>query len=163
VGTVTSGVKTEITTHMRYDSRCQANSVAIKIAAAPANGTVTTEAKPIVVPPQSDRGMPQQAPCIGKTVEGAAVYYQSKHGFVRQDIFRYQRLNPRDAGDKFNKEVSYTIAVKLMASHIRAQGPPIRCPRRLETWKVSWPSDNRLPNRVRHVILVVNQLDAGRV
>jgi hypothetical protein len=112
LATVTSGVKTEITTHMRYDSHCQANNVAIKIVAAPANGTVTTETKPIVVPPQSDRGMPQQAPCVGKTMEGVAVYYQSKPGFVGQDSFRYQRLNPRDAGDKFNKEVSYTITVK---------------------------------------------------
>ena len=45
-------------------------------------------------------------------MEGVAVYYQSKPGFVGQDSFRYQRLNPRDAGDKFNKEVSYTITVK---------------------------------------------------
>lgn len=49
LATVTSGVKTEITTHMRYDSHCQANNVAIKIVAAPANGTVTTETKPISV------------------------------------------------------------------------------------------------------------------
>ena len=44
--------------------------------------------------------------------ESATVIYQSKPGFVGQDSFRYLRLNPRDAGDKFNTEVSYTITVK---------------------------------------------------
>jgi hypothetical protein len=48
----------------------------------------------------------------GKTVEGVAVYYQSEPGFVGQDQFRYLRLNPKDGGDKFNMEVSYTITVK---------------------------------------------------
>jgi hypothetical protein len=109
--TVASGVKSEITTHMRYDTRCQANRVAIKILDAPANGTVTVEPKSIVVPPE-DRGVRQQSPCVGKTMEGVAVYYQSKPGFVGQDSFRYLRLNPRDAGDKFNKEVSYTVTVE---------------------------------------------------
>jgi hypothetical protein len=109
--TVESGVKAEITTHMRYDSRCQSTRVTIRIVAAPANGTVTSEPKTIVVP-ASDRGMQQQSPCVGKTMEGVAVYYQSKPGFVGQDSFRYQRLNPRDPGDLFNKEISYTITVK---------------------------------------------------
>jgi hypothetical protein len=110
--TVKSGEKSEITTHMRYDTRCQTNRVAIKIVALPENGTVTTEAKPIVVPADAMRGVAQQSPCVGKTVEGVVVYYQSKPGFVGQDRFRYQRLNPRDPGDKFNQEVSYFITVE---------------------------------------------------
>jgi hypothetical protein len=110
--TVASGVKTEITTHMRYDTRCQPTRVSIKITAAPANGTVTAEPKTIVVPAEADRGFAQQAPCVGKTMEGVAVYYQSNPGFVGQDTFRYQRLNPRDGGDRFNMEIRYTITVE---------------------------------------------------
>jgi hypothetical protein len=110
--TVESGVKSEITTHTRYDSQCQPSRVTIKILSPPANGTVTAEPKSIVVPAQSDRGFPQQSHCVGKTVDGVAIYYQSKPDFVGQDSFRYQRLNPRDAGDRFNVEVSYTITVK---------------------------------------------------
>jgi hypothetical protein len=110
--TVESGVKSEITTHMRYDSQCQPTRVSIRVTAAPANGMVTVESKRIVVPAEADRGFQQQAPCVGKTMDGVAVYYQSKPGFVGQDTFRYQRLNPRDAGDRFNMEISYTITVK---------------------------------------------------
>jgi hypothetical protein len=110
--TVESGVKSEITTHMRYDSRCQSGPVSIRITAAPANGTVTAETKSIVVPAQSDRGVPQQSPCVGKTVDGVAIYYRSEPGFVGQDSFRYQRLNPKDPGDRFNMEINYTITVK---------------------------------------------------
>ncbi|MFL6947241.1 MAG: hypothetical protein ACJ8FU_03485 [Xanthobacteraceae bacterium] len=109
--TVESGVKSEITSHTRYDSRCQPSPVTIKITAAPANGTVTTETKGIVVPAQSDRGIPQQAPCVGKRLDGVVIYYQSNPRFVGQDSFRYQRLNPRDAGDPFNVEISYTVTV----------------------------------------------------
>jgi uncharacterized protein (TIGR02246 family) len=101
--TVASGVKSEITTHMRHDSQCRPSLVAIKILAAPANGTVTTEPKSIVVPAPSH--------CVGKTIDGVAIYFQSKPGFVGQDSFRYQRLNPKDAGDRFNVEISYTISV----------------------------------------------------
>jgi hypothetical protein len=110
--TVESGVKSEITSHTRYDSRCQPSPVNIRITTAPANGTVTTETKSIVVPAQSDRGFAQQSPCVGKTVDGVVVYYQSNPGFVGQDSFRYQRLNPKDPGDRFNMEISYTITVK---------------------------------------------------
>jgi hypothetical protein len=110
--TVASGEKSEIATHMRYDMRCQPNPVAIKIVTPPANGTVTTEPKSIVVPSESDRGVKQQSPCVGKTVEGVAVYYQSNPGFVGQDSFRYLRLNPKDAGDRFNSNISYTITVR---------------------------------------------------
>ena len=110
--TVKSGERVEITTHMKYDTRCQANRVAIRITQPPQNGTVTSELKAIVVPPESDRGMPQQSPCVGKELEGVAVYYQSNPGFVGQDRFRYQRLNPRDPGDKFNQEIHYLITVE---------------------------------------------------
>jgi hypothetical protein len=109
---VASGVKSEITTHVRYDSQCQPTRVTIKILAAPANGTVTAEPRNIVVPAESDRGLAQQSHCVGKTVDGVAVYYQSNPGFVGQDSFRYLRLNPKDAGDRFNVEISYTITVK---------------------------------------------------
>jgi flagellar biosynthesis/type III secretory pathway ATPase len=112
MATVTSGEKSEITTHMRYDRQCQASRVAIKILAAPANGTVTAEPKSVIIPAQTDRSVPQQPHCVGKTVDAIAVYYQSKPGFVGQDSFRYLRLNPRDAGDGFNKEINYTITVK---------------------------------------------------
>ena len=110
--TVASGVKSEITNHARYDSQCQSNRPVIKILVAPANGTVTTEPKDVVVSAESDRGIQQQSQCIGKTVDGIAIYYQSKPGFVGQDSLRYQRLNPKDAGDRFNAEISYTITVQ---------------------------------------------------
>jgi hypothetical protein len=110
--TVKSGVKTEITTHMKYDMKCQANRVAIRVTQAPANGTLTTEPKSIVVPSAPQRGMPQQSPCVGKTMEGIAVFYESKPGFVGSDNFRYQRLNPRDPGDPFNKEINYIVTVE---------------------------------------------------
>jgi hypothetical protein len=73
---------------------------------------VTSEPKSIVIPDEPMRGMWQQSPCVGKTIEGVAVYYHSEPGFVGQDRFTYLRLNPRDAGDKFNGEVSYTITVE---------------------------------------------------
>jgi hypothetical protein len=110
--TVKSGEKTEITTHMKYDTRCQSNRVNIRITQAPANGTLTSEPKTIVVPPGMERGMKQQSPCVGKTMEGVAVYYQSNPGFVGEDRVRYQRLNPRDPGDPFNKEIEYLITVE---------------------------------------------------
>jgi hypothetical protein len=112
VATVKSGVKTEITTHMRYDSRCRANPVAIKVVDVPANGTVTSEMKVIVVPAQPQRGVKQQSPCVGKRVEGVAVFYESAPGFTGQDQFRYQRLNARDPGDKFNQEIHYIVIVE---------------------------------------------------
>ena len=110
--TVKSGVKNEITTHMRYDTRCRANRIAIKVVEAPANGTVTSEMKAIVVPTEPQRGVKQQSPCVGKSVEGVAIFYESKPGFTGQDLFSYQRLNPRDPGDKFNQEISYIVAVE---------------------------------------------------
>src|SRR5262245_53619052 len=67
--TVKSGVKTEVTTHMKYDMRCQSTRIAIRITAEPTNGTLTTEPKVMVVPEESRRGMRQQSPCVGRTIE----------------------------------------------------------------------------------------------
>jgi hypothetical protein len=110
--TVKSGEKSEITTHMKYDTKCQATRVNIRVTQAPANGTLTSEPKTLVVPPGTERGMPQQSPCVGKTMEGVAIFYQSNPGFVGDDRFRYQRLNPRDPGDPFNKEIEYLVKVE---------------------------------------------------
>src|SRR4051794_34623100 len=109
--TVESGVKTEITTHMRYDSRSPPSPVNIKILEAPANGPVTSEPKTMVVPP-SEPNMPQQSICAGKAVNGVAIYYKSEPGFIGQDRFRYQRLTPKDPADKCSAEVRYATTVK---------------------------------------------------
>jgi uncharacterized protein (TIGR02246 family) len=118
--TVGSGVKSEITTHVRYDTMCQPNRVAIRILDAPANGTLAVEPKNITIGAQSERGVPQPSQCVGKSVEGVAIFYQSNPGFVGQDEFRYQRLNPRDAGDRFNLEIRYTVTV--IPARTRDQG-----------------------------------------
>jgi hypothetical protein len=110
--TVASGVKSQITTHARYDSQCQTIRPVIRILTAPTNGNVTVEPKDVVVSAESDRGIAQQPQCIGKTIDGVAIYYQSNPGFVGKDSFRYQRLNPKDAGDRFNAELGYTITVR---------------------------------------------------
>jgi hypothetical protein len=47
--TVPSGVKTQIATHDRFDKQCRPNRVEISVIAPPANGTVSTEPKDIVV------------------------------------------------------------------------------------------------------------------
>jgi len=119
--TVQSGVESEIANHVRYGSNCQANRVEIRILTEPANGTVTVKPKSIVVTAQSGRGVPQPSHCFGKTMQGVAVYYQSKPGFVGQDSVRYQRLNPRDAGDRFNAEVDYTIMVVASGAQQKAE------------------------------------------
>src|SRR5437588_12540708 len=80
--TVASGVKSEITSHARYDSQCESSRPVIKILAAPVNGTVTVEPKNVVISAESDRGLAQQPHCIGKTIDGVAIYYQSKPGFI---------------------------------------------------------------------------------
>ena len=109
--TVNSGAKSQITTHFRIDSQCRPSRVEIKVLAAPANGTVTSEPKDVVVPAQNQKGK-QPAQCVGKTVAGVAVFYQSKAGFKGNDSLRYLRFNPNDANDRYNTEVSYTITVK---------------------------------------------------
>jgi len=120
--TVVSGVKSEITTHVRYDSRCMPTRVAVTFLTPPKNGTVTVEPKSIAIAAAaSERNVPQPSQCVGKTVEGVAVYYQSNPGFVGQDSFRYQRLNPRDAGDRFNAELTYVITVTAAGDQAQSE------------------------------------------
>src|SRR5439155_16407657 len=107
---VPSGAKTQITTHYRVNSQCRPSRVEIKVVAAPANGTVTSEQKDIVVPPLNGKGETQQ--CAGKTVAGVAVFYQSKTGFAGKDSFRYLRFNPNDTNDRFNVEIGYDVTVR---------------------------------------------------
>jgi hypothetical protein len=110
--TVGSGAKSQITTHMRYDRECGASRVEIKFLKAPEHGAMTYASKPIVVAAKFARGGAQPEQCIGKTMEGVAVYYQSKPGFAGQDSFSYRRFNPNDDKDRFNADISYTITVK---------------------------------------------------
>jgi hypothetical protein len=98
--------------HFRFDSRCEPIPVEIRIVGVPAHGTVTSEPKDIVVQAQTPRGGQQSAHCVGKMVPGVAVFYQSKRGFVGTDSFRYLRVNPHYANDRFNAEISYTVTVK---------------------------------------------------
>lgn len=83
----------------------------IEILAKPANGTVTVEPKDIVVRPATPRGGEQPSPCVGKTVKGVAIFYQSKSGFAGQDSFRYRRTS-ESRGDRSSGEISYTVTVK---------------------------------------------------
>jgi hypothetical protein len=110
--TVSSGVKSEITSHMSADSQCNPHRVAIEILTAPANGTLTTEPKNIVIPPVTPRAGQQAPQCIGKTVLGVAIFYQSKPGFVGQDGFKYRRTTPDVPNDRSTGDISYTVTVK---------------------------------------------------
>jgi hypothetical protein len=110
--TVPSGVKTQIATHDRFDKQCRPNRVEISVIAPPANGTVSTEPKDIVVKAQNRYGDTQPSQCVGKTVAGVAIFYQSKPGFVGTDSFRYRRSNPDDANDRFNMEILYRVTVQ---------------------------------------------------
>jgi hypothetical protein len=109
--TVTSATKSQITTHFRSDNQCNAIPVVIEILAKPANGTVTVEPKDIVIRPTTPRGGEQQSKCVGKTVKGVAVFYQSKPGFTGQDSFRYRRTS-ESRGDRSSGEINYTVTVK---------------------------------------------------
>jgi hypothetical protein len=108
--TARSGAKTQITTHFRVDGQCNPSRVEITVLTAPANGTVTSEQTDIVVPAKNGKGEVQK--CAGKAVAGVAVFYQSKPGFSGMDSFRYRRINPSDANDRFNQELRYDITVK---------------------------------------------------
>lgn len=110
--TVPSGVKSQITTHMSYDSQCKPYRVVIEILAAPTNGALTTEPKNIVVPPVTPRAGQQPSQCVGKTVTGVAIFYQSKAGFVGQDGFKYRRATPDRPNDRSAGDIGYTIMVK---------------------------------------------------
>lgn len=109
---VASGVKSLITRHWHFDGQCRSSRIIIKVVEPPANGKVTSQAHRVTVPATSPRGGAQNSQCIGKSVQGVAVYYQSRAGFVGQDSFRYVRLNPNDAGDRSSGEIGYTITVR---------------------------------------------------
>ena len=109
---VASGVKSQITTHMSTDSQCNPLRVVIETLAAPANGTLSSEPKNLVVRAATPRGGQQPSKCVGKTVAGVAIFYQSKPGFVGQDSFRYRRSTPDRHGDPAAGEIRYTVTVK---------------------------------------------------
>jgi hypothetical protein len=109
---VASGVKSQITTHMSTDSQCNPLRVVIETLAAPANGTLSSEPKSLVVRAATPRGGQQPSKCVGKTVTGVAIFYQSKPGFVGQDSFRYRRSTPDRPGDPAAGEIRYTVTVK---------------------------------------------------
>jgi hypothetical protein len=110
--TVRSGVKSQITTHMSTDSQCNPLRIVIETLAAPANGTLISEPKDLIVPATTPRAGQQPSKCVGKTVTGVAIFYQSKPGFVGQDGFRYRRSTPDRPGDPAGGEIKYTISVK---------------------------------------------------
>ena len=110
--TVTSGQKTRIAVHSRFDSQCRAARVEITLLNAAPNGAVTSEPVDYVIPERTRSGVKQPAQCVGKTIKGMAVYYQSKPGFVGSDSFRYRRVNANKADDRFNADVAYTVTVK---------------------------------------------------
>lgn len=109
--TVSSGVKTRITTHARFDSQCRAKPVEIRIITPPANGTLTSAPEDSVVREENGRGDRQPGQCVGRKVRGVAVYYQSKAGFTGSDTFKYLRVSTTDPNDRFNGEMSYTVMV----------------------------------------------------
>ena len=109
---VASGVKSQITTHMSTDSQCNPLRVVIETLAAPANGTLSSEPKNLVVQAATPRGGQQPSKCVGKSVTGVAIFYQSKPGFVGQDSFRYRRSTPDKPGDSAAGEIRYTVTVK---------------------------------------------------
>jgi hypothetical protein len=107
--TVPSGAKTQIVVHNSADSQCTPRPVEISVLTPPAHGTVLAEPKDVVIRPVTPRGGQQPSPCVGKTVAGVAVFYQSTPGFVGTDSFRYRRTSA--GNDRSNGEISYTITV----------------------------------------------------
>ena len=110
--TVPSGQKTQLAIHSRFDNRCVPARVEVTVLVAPENGTVTTEPTDYIVPAVNRGGVQQPPQCVGKSMRGVAVFYQSKPGFVGEDSFRYRRVNADKTDDRFNAEVSYTVTVK---------------------------------------------------
>jgi hypothetical protein len=110
--TVKAGSKTKIATHSRFDSKCEAARVEIKLIKPPAHGSVSWTAEDYVVPAVNRAGVKQPAQCVGKSIPGMAVYYEPNAGFRGSDTFRYSRINANKADDRFNAEVNYTVEVK---------------------------------------------------
>ena len=112
VVTAQSGQKALVTRHMSYGSQCKPSRIDIQILSNPANGTVTAEPTDIVVPPVTARGGKQPSECVGKTMPGVVIFYQSRPGFVGQDSFTYRRTAVDRPNDPFNREFGYTISVR---------------------------------------------------
>jgi hypothetical protein len=110
--TVQSGVESRLAQHMRYVKDCEPVRVVIKILVAPKNGTLTTQPADLTVPPKNGAGEVQPAECVGKTVPGLVIFYQSNPGFVGQDSFKYRRYSPSLPNDRFDTEITYTVTVQ---------------------------------------------------
>jgi clan AA aspartic protease (TIGR02281 family) len=108
---VTSGVKTQIATHSRFDNQCRSALVRIVVLDPPRNGTVTSAPSDYVVPVRNLSGVMQPPRCVGQTLQGVAVFYQSKPGFVGADTFRYLRSNADISDNRFNSEITYNVTV----------------------------------------------------
>jgi hypothetical protein len=109
--TAASGVKTLIRHRLSIDSQCHANRITIRVTSPPAHGKLITQREPRVVSPQSSDGRPNPSQCIGKSLPGVGIYYQSARGFIGDDSFRYLRIS-NNANDRFNVEHSGTISVR---------------------------------------------------
>src|SRR5262245_61334447 len=102
--TVPSGQKSQVAIHSRFDNNCRPSRVVIKVIDAPKNGAVTSEPADYLVPAQNRAGVKQPPQCVGKKLQGVAVFYQSKPGFKGSDNFRYSRTNADRADDRFNAD-----------------------------------------------------------
>jgi hypothetical protein len=110
--TVPSGVKSQITAHMSVNAQCEPYRVVIETLIGPTNGTLTTEPKNLVIPPETPRAGQQPSQCVGRTVLGVAIFYQSRAGYVGQDSFKYRRTTPERPGDPAAGDISYTVTVR---------------------------------------------------
>src|SRR6266849_4211707 len=73
--TVSSGQKTKIAQHSRFDAQCRAARVDIKVLQAAVNGTVSSETIDYLIAAQTKDGVKHPAQCVGKTIKGVAVFY----------------------------------------------------------------------------------------
>jgi hypothetical protein len=98
--------------HSRFDSKCQAARVEINVIKQPSHGKLSWGTKDYTIPAVNRGGVKQPEQCVGKTIDGMAVYYEPNPGFTGSDSFRYRRVNANKADDRFNSEVNYTVEVK---------------------------------------------------
>lgn len=109
---VASGVKSRIQRHWGMDARCQGTKLVVRVTAPPAHGRVSVQNERIAVPANSPRGGVQGASCVGRSVAGVGIYYQSTSGYVGQDSFSYLRMNPSNAQDRANGEITFSVTVR---------------------------------------------------
>jgi hypothetical protein len=109
---VASGVKSRVTRHWSYDARCQAAKLAVRLTTQPAHGRVSIQSERISVPANASRGGDQNTNCVGRSLLGVGVYYKSSPGYVGQDSFSYARMNPSNAQDRSNGEITYSVTVR---------------------------------------------------